>query len=285
MANIFEYTNFRDYLAKCYEEKKQINPKYSYQAFSNKMGFNNKGFLFNVIKGKRNLSIPHHCYKLSKALRHTKAETDYFEWIVAFTQTKNEEERTYILEKMQQDKKGKHLPVFLGKDDYEYLSKWHYSAVRALIEMFPIRDANESYEFVSRKIFPPITVAQAKKSIELLDSLKIIHKGDDGFYHCTGKKIRASKEVSESAKNRFHIELTELAKQSVIYPPSNLHFVKSLTLGISEKTYHELNAETQKFTERLLDIAASDDAADRVYQYQLVLFPLTVDRDSKEIGK
>jgi uncharacterized protein (TIGR02147 family) len=283
MANIFEFTNYREYLNRCYAERKQRNPKYSYQSFSDQMGFNNRGFLFNVIKGKRNLSFPHHCFKLSKALKHGRAESDYFELIVAFAQAKIEEERTHFWEKIQLRGRGKCAPPLeIEKEQYEYLSKWYHSAVRSLVDMYPISD---NYEFLCRKIFPPITVGQAKKTIALLARLKIIRKGDNGVYRCTGKSIKASSEISQRAVNRFHVECTELAKQSVIFSTCKQHLVSSLTLGISEKSYKDIFDLTMQFKQAVLDIANKDEAADRVYQYQLVLFPLTTERDGKESRK
>jgi uncharacterized protein (TIGR02147 family) len=282
MPNLFDYKDSRDYLKMCFGERKQLNPQYSYEAFTQRLGFSNRGFLFNVLKGKKNLSISH-CIKISRALKHSKEEAEYFEKIVAYTQAKNEEERTYILEKMQPPRKTKGItPLLIEKEQYEYLSKWYHSAVRCLIEMYPTSD---DCDFISRRIFPPITAMQAKKSIELLKRLDIIRKGNDGIYHCTGRNIRASDEISQRAINRFHVECTELAKQSVMYSASKRHFVSSLTMGISEKAYNDIRDESMKFKQRVLEIANSDEAADRVYQYQLVMFPLTTDPDNKEAGK
>jgi len=150
MVNIFEFRNYRDYLKKCYEERKRKNALYSYQAFSRDMNFNNKGFLFNVLKGKKNLSGAH-CYTISKILEHTKEQAEYFEKIVAFTQARNEELRTNLLEKIQEKSTIKSIPPHIfGKERHEYLSQWYHSAVRALIDIVPISD---NYELISQRLF------------------------------------------------------------------------------------------------------------------------------------
>lgn len=281
MVNIFEFTDFRDYLQRFFEEKKKQNRRYSYQLLARKAGFNNRGFVYNIIKGSKYLSASN-CFKLSKALGHTKKEAEYFRKLVDYVQAKSEEERTGLLEQIRQMKTRKNAtPILIGKDQYEYLSKWYHSVVRSLIEIFPISD---NFELLSKKIFPPITADQAKKSVELLQRLGIIYKGSDGIYHVTGKSIRASDELSQTAVNRFHIECAELAKQSIIYPASKKHLVSSLTLGISEKSYKLICEETMQFKERIIDIATNDEEADRVYQYQLVLFPLTTNKDAKRSG-
>jgi uncharacterized protein (TIGR02147 family) len=234
------------------------------------------------MKGKKMLSMEH-CLKISKALNHSREEAEYFEGIVAYTHAKNEEVRTNLLDKLNLHKKMKGItPLPIEKEQYEYLSKWYHSAVRCLIAMYPIKD---DFDFISRRIFPPVTAEQVKKSIELLKRLGIIKKGCDGVYHCTGINIQASKELSQNAVNRFHVECTELAKQSVIFSASKKHFVSSLTMGISEKAYNAIRDESMKFKQRVLELANADQAADRVYQYQLVMFPLTTDPDGEEVRK
>ncbi len=279
MPDIFDFTDFREYLQRFFEEKKKENPHYTYELLARKAGFNNRGFVFNIIKVRKYLSASN-CFKLSKALGHNKKEAEYFRKLVEFAQAKNEEERTLLLEQLRlSGNKTEITTVTIDKDQYEYLSKWYHSAVRALIGIFPV---SNNYEEISKKIFPPITADQAKKSIELLERLKLITRGNDGRYCVTGKIIRSGNEPSQAAINRFHIECTELAKQSVIYSASGQHFVSSLTLGISERSYKLICEETMQFKEKILDIAAHDEEADRVYQYQLVFFPLTKIYSTKE---
>ena len=171
MTDIFEFTDFREYLRNYYKEKKKENSRYSYQLLTQKAGFNNRGFLFNIIKGKKKLTKTH-CFQLSKALGHKKKEATYFETLVAYAQAKNEQERTYYLEQIQQSKTIKKVTLqLIEKEQYEYLSKWYHSAVRSIIDMYKI---NTNFEKISRMIFPPITVEQVKKSIELLERLQII---------------------------------------------------------------------------------------------------------------
>jgi len=75
MMTIFDFTDFREYLRNYYREKKQSNPSFSYQLLTQKAGFNNRGFLFNIIKGTKKLTKTH-CYQLSKALGHNRKEAD-----------------------------------------------------------------------------------------------------------------------------------------------------------------------------------------------------------------
>ena len=83
MASIFEYTDYRKYLADWFDGKKKSQPWFSYGSFAQKAGFNDKGFFHNVIHGKRDLT-KESLVKVSQAIGHSKAEAEYFENIVFF---------------------------------------------------------------------------------------------------------------------------------------------------------------------------------------------------------
>jgi len=278
MVSVFDFIDFREYLREYYRDKKNVNPHFSYQMLAEKAGIRNRGFVYNIIKGTHKVSKAH-CVKLSKALNHVKKEARYFEAIVGFTQAKNEEERTASLELMQQLVSIEKIPaVLIGKEHYEFLSHWYHSAIRSLIDMYPV---GENIETVCAMIYPPITVTEAKKSVELLERLGLIAMGDDNLYHVTEKNLAADKKLAAIARNRYYLECTELAKQAVLRPSSKKNIVSALTLGISRSSYERIYDETMRFKDQLIEIANSDERADRVYHYQLHFFPLTAAADEK----
>ena len=272
MTDLFQFTDFREYLRRYYDDRKKRNPRFSYQLLAQKAAIRNRGFIYNIIKGTHKVSKDH-CRKLSLALNHTKKEARYFAAIVNFTQAKNEEERTEFLEEIRHIRTIENIPQsIISREHYEYLSKWYYSAIRSFIDLYPIRD---NYELICEKIYPPVTVAEVKKSLALLERLGLIEKDEKGIFRVTGKSVKADKNLARIAMSRFHLECTELAKQAILHPPSKDFIVSSLTLGISEKTYAQLHEETIRFKNRVIELANADEHADRVYQYQLALFPLT----------
>jgi uncharacterized protein (TIGR02147 family) len=274
MINLFDFTDYKAYLEHYYLKKKSENPRFSYQVFARTIGFNNRGFIYNIIKGSTHISKSH-CIKISKALGHTKNETEYFENIVFHTQAKSEEERTYFLEAAQKVRTLKKSKVqSTTNDQYEFYSKWYHSAIRSIIGMFSFKD---DFQQLGNKLTPPIPALQVKNSVHLLERLGLILKGDDGIYRLSDKSIRIGSAISQTAKNNFHAECTELAKNAIVSAPTDTRNVVSLTLGISKSTYKMIIDETEQFKNRIVELAAATDNADRVYQYQLILFPLSND--------
>jgi uncharacterized protein (TIGR02147 family) len=140
--------------------------------------------------------------------------------------------------------------------------------------MFSFKD---DFQQLGNKLTPPIPALQVKNSVHLLERLGMILKGDDGIYRLSDKSIRIGSAISQTAKNHFHAECTELAKNAIVSAPTDTRNVVSLTLGISKSTYKMIIDETEQFKNRIVEIAAAADNADRVYQYQLILFPLSND--------
>ena len=272
MISVFNFTDFREYLQYYFNEKKSANPHFSYQQFAQKIGISNRGFLYNIIKGKKPLSKSH-CFKLSHALGHSKNEAFYFENIVSYAQTKNAEERAHYLEQALQVQSNTHTKIHLiRQDQYEFYSKWYHSAIRAHIDMFPFEG---DYDDLVKKLSPIVTVAQAKKSIQLLERLGLIKKDDNGIYKVTDKSIWASDEVSKTAISRFHIECTDLARNAIIHEDPETHNIMSLTMGISKEGYKHICEETQEFKNRIVELVNNDKNTDRIYQYQLFFLPLS----------
>ncbi len=276
MAYIFDFENYREYLKQYYDEKRKGNPRFSYQVFARIAGLKNKSFLHNIISGKKNLTKSH-IAKLSQALKQTPEEAEYFENIIHYSQApaENEKERSYYRRQAQQIR-GNAKMHLVRKDQCEYYSKWYHSAVRALVEIYPLRD---DYEQLGRLLTPPITAVQAKKSIQLLRRLDFIVKGEDGVHrYVKEKKIKTSQDIPQIAKNKFHTQCAELAQKAIRNnPPESRHAV-SITMGISKETYEGVVKEIHAFRNAVRVLIDKDKNPELVYQLEILMFPLSIDK-------
>jgi uncharacterized protein (TIGR02147 family) len=274
MTTVYDYTDFRKYLADYYAAKKAANPRFSYKLLANKGNFRNKGFVYNIVNGAKMLSKAN-VLKLSQALGHNKHETEYFEYLVAFNQAKSLKERTYYFERCN-NLRGRGVGMskaqILRKDQYEFYSQWYHSAVRSLIDMHEFKD---DYAWLARAVCPPISLKQARQSVRLLEDLGLIARGERGVYRLTSKSITTGPEVVSLGVTNFHIECTKLAARSIEEMPREKRNVTGLTLGISAPGYQRICEEIRTFQQKIMDIADQDANADRVYQLNFHLFPIS----------
>jgi uncharacterized protein (TIGR02147 family) len=274
MPDIFTYTDYRTFLADYYCHHKAENPAFSYQLLSDKAGFSNRGFIFNVIAGKKNLSRSS-AVKLSQALQLNPREADYFENLVSFNQAKNLRERNYFFDKLNAIKsncQGAAAIWETRKEQYEFYAAWYISAIRSLIDMHKFKD---DYQWLAKSVFPPIKPKEAKKAVQLLEKLGMIQKQKDGFYKVADKTITAGREIVQLGLQNFHVQTTELAKRALEELPKDKRNISGLTLGISKKTYDEMCKEIAEFQLKLLAIAEADREADNVYQLNFHFFPVS----------
>lgn len=274
MTDIFDYSDYRSYLADYYQEEKARRPSFSYQHLATRAGFRNKGFLYNIIQGHKNISRSS-VYKLSRALKHTRAEAEYFGNLVAFNQATDVTEQTHFYEAMEAVKhagRATSQAQTVRRDQYRLYSQWYYSVVRSLIDLYGFTG---DYTWLARAVSPPITVTQARHAVETLVRLGLVSVSDDGTHTVVHKTITTGPQVQSLAVLNLHLDMMDKAADAVRTLPRDVRNVSGLLLGISPKTYDRICDEVQELQKRILAMAEEDSQADRVYQCNFHLFPVS----------
>ena len=277
MNDITTNTDYRQLLSDYYEYAKLHNPRFSYQVFSRLAGISSRGFLYNVVNGKRRLS-PSHVSGIAKAIKLSKSQLEYFEHLVAYTNAKSIPEKQRHFERMHSVKVSGNNAARLHlvrKEQYRYYSQWYHSVIRSLIDFSGF---NGDYEQLARQVSPPLTSAQAKKSVTLLENLGFIEKGDDGNYRIVDKTITSAPEVISLAIHNYHLQMLEVARKALNTQPRAQRNFTGVTLGISASAFQQVCKEIERFRNRLLELAGNDTHPDEeqgVYHLNLQLFSVS----------
>ncbi len=168
--------------------------------------------------------------------------------------------------------KSKSPTQILRSDQYEFYSNWYHAAVRSIIGMYGFSD---DYRWLAKIINPHITVTQAKRSVQLLERLGLIRRNEAGDCLIVDKSLTTGKDVMNVAFLNFHLACNDLAKRAFTAFPPHQRDMTGLTLGISEKTYERIREEIEAFQRKIMDLADNDEGADRVYQFDFNLFPMS----------
>jgi uncharacterized protein (TIGR02147 family) len=275
MPDISQYSDYRKYLQDYYEEARKKNPGFSYQVFSEKAGIKSKGFLYNVVHGRRTLSKSH-IFGLSQAMRLSRHESEYLENLVAFNESATLKERNYFYERLSSIKANgaqAWKKQIIRKEQFEYYSRLHYGVIRSLIDMHGF---NGDYKALANMVRPRITPKQAKTAVELLEKLGFIQKQKNGVFKVSDKAIATEPEVVSLAVLNFHRQAAELGARALEELSKEQRNITGCMLGISKQTYGRICEEIRLFRARLLQIAEADAAADTVYQLNFQLFPVSV---------
>ena len=162
----------------------------------------------------------------------------------------------------------------ITKDQIGYYSQWYHSVIRSIIG---IQSIKKDFEQIASMVIPPITPEQAKKSIKLLLDLNMITVGEDGSYQLVKNIVNTGKDIPQNIKDNAHIKFTGLAQNAIKTMPPQSRYAISHTVGISEKTYREITKEIESFRATVRGLIDKDTDPSRVYQLEILMFPLSSD--------
>ncbi|NLG16741.1 MAG: TIGR02147 family protein [Fibrobacter sp.] len=270
MPNIFEFQNFREYLEAYYCQKKASSKSFSYRSLS-RAADSAPSFVYHVIEGKRNLT-KNSIMKLSKALGHTRLESDYFENLVFFNQAKTISEKTHYYNRIAEIRKPTSIKI-VDKENYEYYKYWYHSVIREVVTFF---DFEGDYEKLGEFLIPSITAKQARESVSLLLKLGFIRKDKSGRFVQTQKNLQTRPSLPNSfLLEKFQMEMLEIALQAYKKFTVYDRMSSSTTFSISKETFELFKLKARDFRAELAELARFDNSEDRVYQLTINLFPVS----------
>lgn len=269
MLNVFDYTDYRILLADLYQQRKSEWSSFSYRYICNKVGIASAGFFTNILNGKRNIS-DELIFKFAELFGFSRVETEYFECMVHYDQSKEPDRRKYYHDKMVILRKTSIYE--LTAEQNEYFSNWYNVAIRELINFYPF---NGDYEALAKMLAPSITATQAQNAIELLLKLNLIRK-DGELYVVTDKTVRTSNQTSLSAIHHYQRAAMTLAQTAIERFDRADRNISTLTLNISTAQFKAISEKLTEFQLAALEMAKSDpEPSERVYQFNFQIFPLT----------
>jgi len=252
-----------------YKERKAENSGFSYRYIAQKAGFSSAGFFTKVLHGASNISVPL-IFKFAEVFKLTKAQTDYFELLVLFNQATSDSEKRHFFEKIVTMRKSK--VKTLDPAQFELFGKWYYVAIREILDVFLFRD---DYKELAKKVYPAIKPSEAKEAIDALEKLGLIKRDPNGYYKRLDAIVSSGDEWQSLVIQKYQSETMEIAREALYSVPKTHRDISTLTLSISMQGLQRMKEKIKECRRELLEIAKADEHADRVYQLNLQLFPLS----------
>ncbi len=268
-TSIFHYICYQDYLKAYFAARKKDDPKFSHRFLSTRLGLSSPNFIMLVMQGKRKLTRSM-AFKISRAFRLLPKEAEYLESMVEFTRAASNSEKDKYLSRMMELRKDTDVNK-LADYQYEYYSKWYNLAIR---ELAASPEFKGDYAWLARKVFPPVTPGQARDSVELLLKLGLLKK-KGGVFVRNSPLITTGPEVSSVAVANFHRAMARLASEALDTVSRDERNMTACTVNISRKGFEEIKEAIAECRGRVLAVAEKDAAADRVYQVNFHVFPVS----------
>ena len=268
MKTIFDYLEYRDFLRDHYNFNKNSHHFFSFRYISGKTGLD-ASFYVKVLNKQKHIAdkaIP----TLIKFLHLNRTEGDYFTILVKFNKAKQHEQEMFYFEKLLA--LSKPAATVLDKEMFEYFSSWWNIALRELINIVPsVTDPKE----LAARLLPPITPAQARRSLALLTKLGIIERRDDGMFHLVNDFVTTDGTIQSMAVRSFQKEMLRLAGESIERVPRRGRDISTLTISTSRECLDLIRDRLAEIRREIMELVRKEEKTDEVYQLNFQIFPLT----------
>jgi uncharacterized protein (TIGR02147 family) len=268
-VSVFQYTDFRKYLADHYAAEKIRRPSFSYRTFARRAGFSSPNFLKLVIDGQRNVgkgSVP----AFTKALGLDGDEATFFADLVAFGQGRTIEEKNRHFERIAASRRFRAARRIDGPF-FDYLSHWWMPAIRELAGRADFRD---DPTWIAGELRPRIKPAEAKRALATLETLGLLVRDARGRLARGEPTLTTGHEVRSVAVVNFHRQMLERAAAAIEEQPSTRREFAAVTVCIRAETVSDLKVRVQRFCEEILERSDRDSEPELVYQMNVQLFAL-----------
>ncbi|MCU0609616.1 MAG: TIGR02147 family protein [Chitinispirillaceae bacterium] len=272
---IYNYLDYRHYLADLFAALQESNRAVSKRTFARMAGSTSPNYLQLIIDRKLNIK-PSGISALAKSLKLAAKERRFFELLAAFDHAATHEDKDRFFRHIVRAKE--YLAVHsLDRHQYEMFSHWYIPVIRELITA---KGFTGDPAWIGSRIIPAVSPAKVKKAISVLESLGLIRE-EQGRWAQTNRVVCTPAEVLSLAVTTYHKHVIELSHDAIERFKPAERDIRSVTFGISKAGYEEIKKRQETFWKELLAYADTQTSVDRVYQMNMQLFPVSKGREEQ----
>ncbi len=267
MQSIYNYSNYRKYLSDTLKDRMATNGSYSLRSFAKNLGLA-PSMLSEVISGKKNLSNKFSA-KISEQLKLTNRKSKYFQLLVQFETTQNEEVKSIIQESLRLLNPQKRNVFELNVEQFQLIVKWYHFAI---LEMTFL-----NYELTPHFISQSLGIAEseAKQALELLIHLEFLEAISKNKYQKKSKKILVQSSQPNLALREFHRTMLLKAQASLTNQSFQEKIIGSETIPINIADIEKAKAIIEDCFERIIMLSEQSENKQHVYHLGIQFFKLT----------
>ena len=275
--DVFEYLDFRAFLADVYAHRKAQGRGFSYRVFARLAGLRSPNHLKRVIDGERNLS-PGSAIRYAEALGLEGDAAAYFSDLVTFNQAKTSTVRNAAYERLTGFRSYRKVQA-LDLAHAAYHAEWYIPAIR---ELAARSDFCADPAWIARRMVPAITLGQAGRALDTLLSLGLLVEDADGHVGQGEAILSTGSQTRGMHIATYHRAMLKKAMESIDVVAAPNRDVSSLTFAIGEDGLRRLKDRIQRFQQEIIALASREDDPEQVVQLNFQLFPLSTQRSDEE---
>ena len=269
MKDILEYTDYRQYIADYYADRK-AKTAFSWQEFAKTAGFSSPVYLKYVSEGRFNLSAEA-AVRTAQAMHLADYEREFFVEMVKFDHAKNDDEKRAAFSKMVSIAESRKAKIVDG-ESFRFFEDWKNPVLRELAPAMP----GAKPLAMAHACRPDVSAAEVSDALSFLVKADLLKKDKDGNYAQTDKVVTTGPmEFTPLAVRGLHRQMGEFALDAIENVPQDERHFSGLTLGITREAYEKIVQRIAEFRKDIIAIATSETATEEVYRLNVQFFPMT----------
>ena len=274
--NIYDYSDYRNFLQDFYELEKSLDPSFSYRVFATAVEMD-ASLLLKILQGKRHVSTKN-IESFVQFFRFKEGKAEYFRELVAYGKAKTDDQVRKHFETLQ-----KMRPAACRELDearYRYFQQWFDPMIRSALDVFDYRGP-EHAAALGDSCIPKLTATQVQNAVDALLQLGLAHKQNNGRITPTEAHIKTKERWLSASISDYQKSITELAQRSIAETPKEERDISTLTMALDSsqiQKIREILAETRKSIVKVVN-AMPSQICDSVYQLNFQLFPMMKKKD------
>ena len=276
MKDILEYTNYRQYTADYYADKK-AKSAFTWQEFASSAGFSSPVYLKYVSEGRFNLSEAA-ADRMARLMNLADYEREFFVEMVRFDHAKTDSEKRAAFSKMVAIGEA-HKAKVVDAESFRFFEDWKKPVLRELAPAMP----GAKPLALAKACRPKVSAAEVTETLNFLIKANLLQKDEAGNYKQTDKVVPTGPmEYTPLAIRGLHHQMGEIALDAIEGVPQDERHFSGLTLGITRAAYEKIVKRIAEFRKEIIAIATEDSATDEVYRLNMQFFPMTNINGSKK---
>ncbi|MBK9579067.1 MAG: TIGR02147 family protein [Fibrobacteres bacterium] len=267
---LHDYTDFRIYLRDVLAwHRRRGDESFLQRELLKRLGVASTGFISNLVAGRKNLT-PTQIRRFAEILEFSESDALYFDALVHFGQSKDQSQRQEWLERLSQLR-----TVALETLAPKGMSMFSHSEAVFLYEYLTISEFDGDFERLGAAFDPPVSGDRIREALAVLESSGLVERDEKDRLRVCSTAVSSGPSPSSQDLANFHRRTMALARRSLSQTPQPERDLSVLTLGLSDDGFRRIRSEIAHFRRRLVAIALEETRADRVFQLNFHLFPVT----------
>lgn len=271
-----KYSDYRLYLSDFYEFKRKTMRGFNYAVFAARADIKSPNYLKLVIDGKRNLS-PKMALKFAKAMSLDREKSNEFVALVQYNQALTGDERNHYLRSLAEIRvKHQIQDGDISKDVWEKVPSWITWLVYEMMDQQNIvHQPEEIHKWIRRKV----KLQDVKLAFEKLQqNEEIVFDQDTASWRKTSDVTKQRDEIPVELVKKLQSELISLGLESLYNDSPKDREFGALTLCLNEEEFEKIKFELRQMRKKYyrdVNVSRKAQKGERVYQFNMQLFPLT----------